>query len=291
MHKKKSNIRCENLGNTDEHRQGHSIAHLLEAILLCCEEQPDGTCLYPVQYCESRLRSQNNIPGGRLSAKNGVSLQTMPKWIRHTLCHDLYHDIDVVNVHPTLLLQLLERWGHGNDFETLYRVVHSRSDLFNEGKQHGFERDDMKLFIIQLMYGGSSKIPEVAWNSLPWLRALQKEFEDAADIILRHDEFRHLLEVIYNTEHGAGDLHKDNLTHRMKFRLVSCVLQEMENHILHCCVEFLGEQGISVDEVVLCFDGSPTTDPNCRTIMAGGIVLMGPAENDVEGGLFSQANG
>lgn len=255
IYKKKSDTRCQNLENTDDNWQDYSIPHLLEAMLLRCEEQPDGTCLYPVQYCESRLRSQNNIPGGRLYAKNGVSLQTIPKWIRHTLCHDLYHDIDVVNAHPTLLLQLLERWGHANDFPTLYRVVHSRSDLFNEGKQHGFERDDVKLFIIQLMYGGSSKIPDAAWEPLPWLRALQKEFIHAANIMSRYHEFQDLLDVIYRTEHGTGDLHEDNVTHRMKFRLVSCVLQEIENHILHCCVSFLGEQEISVDEVVLCFDG------------------------------------
>ena len=255
IHRKKSDTRCQNLQNTDDNRQDYRIPPLLEAMLLGCEEQQDGTCLYPVKYCESRLRSQNNIPGGRLYAKNGVSLQTIPKWIRHTLCHDLYHDIDVVNAHPTLLLQLLERWGHGNDFKTLYRVVHSRSDLFNEGKQYGFERDDVKLFIIQLMYGGSSKIPDVAWEQLPWLRDLQKEFKNAADIISGRHEFEHLLKVIYSTEYGAGDVHEDNVTHRMKFRLVSCVLQEMENHILHCCVSFLDEQEMSVDEVVLCFDG------------------------------------
>jgi len=255
MYKKKSDTRCQKLENPDDNWQDYSIPHLLEAMILGCEEQQDGTCLYPVKYCESRLRSQNNIPGGRLYAKNGVSLQTIPKWVRHTLCHDLYHDIDVVNAHPTLLLQLLERWGRGHDFQTLYRVVYSRGDLFNEGKQHGFERDDVKLFIIQLMYGGSSMIPDVAWEQLPWLRDLQKEFKNAANIISGRDEFKHLLNVIYSTEYRVGEMDEDSVTHRVKFRLVSCVLQEMENHILHCCVSFLVEQGISADEVVLCFDG------------------------------------
>jgi len=253
LHARESGKMCPKQKTMDE-GQEYNVQHQLESMLLNCEEQPDGTCLYPVTYCESRLRSDHNIPGGRLYAKNGVGLQRIPKWIRHTLCHDLYLDVDIVNAHPTLLLQVLAKLDPDMFFGTLHRVVYSREELFNEGKQHGFARDEVKLFIIQLMFGGQ-KLPKKAWESMPWLRDLQREFIQAADILSDLPEYESLLQVMRDTEGRPGDLDVHPVSSRPKFRLLSNVMQEIENEILHSCMEFLSDQGMSIEEVVLCFDG------------------------------------
>lgn len=232
----------------DEAPENHdALKTSLERMVLACVDQGDGTGLVPVTYLESRTRRDKKIPGGRLYAEKGVSLQSAKKWIRHTLCHDLYHDIDVVNAHPTLLLQLMEKWGHGGSFPMLKKVVHHRQDLFDEGKQHGFEPKDVKLFIIVLMYGGNP--PENAWETLPWLRDLQSEFDIASKLVTNCETYQRLHKAIRDT--AEDSYAKSKVPHR----LVSHVLQEMERHILESCMSFLIAQKISIDEVVLCFDG------------------------------------
>jgi hypothetical protein len=46
---------------------------------------------------------------GRLYADSALSLQSFSKKIRNILAKDIYHDIDMVNAHPTILYQLCQR--------------------------------------------------------------------------------------------------------------------------------------------------------------------------------------
>ena len=107
-HKEVSDVPERLVEGDVEQGKEKDVPKLLEKMLLASRDQGDGTCLIPVKYRESKKRREAKITGGRLYAENGVSLQTVKKWVRHTLCHDLYHDVDMVNAHPTLLLQLLE---------------------------------------------------------------------------------------------------------------------------------------------------------------------------------------
>ena len=169
----KDALEPERLVEGDVEQEEKDVSKLLEKMVLASRDQGDGTCLIPVKYRESKMMREAKTPGGRLYAENGVSLQTVKRWVRNTLCHDLYHDVDMVNAHPTLLLQLLEKWDHGDHFPTLRRVVQHRQDLFRQGEQHGFRRDAVKKFIIKLMFGGSA-IPKEAFEALPWLENLKK---------------------------------------------------------------------------------------------------------------------
>ena len=53
--------------------------------------------------------SKNGI--GRLYSVGG-SLQGMHRTVRHTIGRDIYTDIDIVNCHPVILVQLCEKWGY-----------------------------------------------------------------------------------------------------------------------------------------------------------------------------------
>ena len=46
---------------------------------------------------------------GRVYAQKGLSLALLRKQVRGTLCNGVYVDWDMVNAHPTILLQLLRR--------------------------------------------------------------------------------------------------------------------------------------------------------------------------------------
>lgn len=45
---------------------------------------------------------------GRVYAQG---LQTVPGWVRRQCAHKYYHDIDIVNCYPVILLQLQEKVG------------------------------------------------------------------------------------------------------------------------------------------------------------------------------------
>ena len=42
---------------------------------------------------------------GRFFAKGSLSLQSLPREIRHTISKEYYYDIDIVNAHPEILYQ------------------------------------------------------------------------------------------------------------------------------------------------------------------------------------------
>ena len=46
---------------------------------------------------------------GRYFAEGALSLQSFKKQIRHTLARDYYVDVDMVNAHPTILMQYCKR--------------------------------------------------------------------------------------------------------------------------------------------------------------------------------------
>jgi len=54
----------------------------------------------------SYSKSKNSEGGGRWFAWNMGSMQNMKRGVRHTICKDIWIDLDIVNCHPTLLSQL-----------------------------------------------------------------------------------------------------------------------------------------------------------------------------------------
>ena len=48
---------------------------------------------------------------GRFFCNGGVGIQSLPRMIRHTICKNLYIDLDFKNAHPTILKTLCEYYG------------------------------------------------------------------------------------------------------------------------------------------------------------------------------------
>lgn len=91
---------------------------------------------------------------GRVYADMGLSLQLFPKRIRHTLSSKLYHDIDMVNAHPILMLHLCgeNQWPA----PMLQQYVDNREFIL-ESIMHDFgvTRKQAKELMLRLMYGGA----------------------------------------------------------------------------------------------------------------------------------------
>ncbi len=54
---------------------------------------------------------QNHKDVGRFFAKGSLSLQSLPREIRHTISKDFDFDFDIVYAHPKILYQYCKRHG------------------------------------------------------------------------------------------------------------------------------------------------------------------------------------
>jgi hypothetical protein len=143
---------------------------------------------------------------GRWYAVGGRSLQGFSKRVRHTLSHDecgrcFYHDIDVRNCHPVLLLQLCERHGFSG-VSHLRRYVTEREEcLQGVMSSCGVNRDAAKELFLRLLYGGKS----AAWardnavapiSPLPvFVLQFEAELDAAAQFVFAHNDFGAIRDV------------------------------------------------------------------------------------------------
>ena len=96
----------------------------------------------------------SNSQFGRVYPEGCVSMGQMRRPIRHFLCKDLYWDIDIINAHPHILLNLCEAWEYPCD--ELEKYVKGR-DLYIKTmmKKTKMTRDSCKQTFISIMNGGS----------------------------------------------------------------------------------------------------------------------------------------
>ena len=73
-------------------------------------------------------KQNNNI--GRLFACGSLSLQTLPREIRHTIANEYYYDIDISNCHPVLICQYAKSKNLKCKYIQLY--IDNRDILFEE---------------------------------------------------------------------------------------------------------------------------------------------------------------
>ena len=106
-------------------------------------------CKQTITYSLSKSKA-GALGYGRFYGTKG-SLETLERECRGTLCSDYYHDIDIVNCHPVLLVQYAKRLG--KTLPEVERLVDNR-DAFLSAV--GGSRDDAKTEIIRVFYGGKN---------------------------------------------------------------------------------------------------------------------------------------
>ena len=95
---------------------------------------------------------------GRTYCYKGVGLQYLRQEIRHTLANGICTDIDIVNCHPVLLLQILQTKynDYKQRFKGLYKYIKSRSEILDRVQsQYNVDRDTAKNLFIRILYGGN----------------------------------------------------------------------------------------------------------------------------------------
>ena len=133
-------------------------------------------------------------PVGRVYTKNNkISLGTLYRRVRHTLCKDYYVDVDIINCQPTILYGVLSN----NNIESKYLdyYINNRDQIFNNIMiNYSCKKDTAKEVIIALINGGSKK----SWiekNNLTnknlkidnYLDNLSNELTKAINIIIKNN--------------------------------------------------------------------------------------------------------
>ena len=169
---------------------------------------------------------------GRLYGTKG-SFETLEKECRGTICKEYYHDIDIVNCHPVLLLQFAKS-KYGTDLPEVEKyVIHRESYLKNVMTENEVTRDEAKQAIISVLYGGSC-------NQKSYLYELSLEVRGFSKKLFSCPEYADLAKVCKGEDNVYGSF-------------MAFVLQTEERHCMIAMKEHLEAQGWSVD--VLCYDG------------------------------------
>jgi len=168
---------------------------------------------------------------GRLYGNKG-SFETLEKECRGTICKEYYHDIDIVNCHPVLLLQFASK--RNIELPEVEKYVDNRETyLKNVMTENGITRDEAKQAIISILYGGTC-------NQKSFLYELSLEVRAFSKKLFQTTEYADLAKVCKNEDNIYGTF-------------LSFVLQTEERHCMLAMKEHLEAQKWSVD--VLCYDG------------------------------------
>ena len=186
---------------------------------------------------------QNHKDIGRFFARGSLSLQSLPREIRHTISKDFYYDIDIVNAHPEILYQYCKR--HNLETPNLKEYIDNRQDILNDIMNKGnITKDEAKKLILSITNGGQIK------NNLECLFIYK--YRDEINYI--HDYICNLKENDEYLKIGTTNAKKKN-GYNIKGSTVNVLLTNIENIILTTMINYLTAKKIIKKNIVLVFDG------------------------------------
>ncbi len=191
---------------------------------------------------------------GRKFAKHALSLQGMPRRVRHTLAGAVYNDIDMVNAHPVILQTICGRRGIPCDILAAYNA--NRDPLLEKivRKNPGCDRAHAKKVVLAIMNGGARDYEELQYRP-KWLEQFQREVAHIHARFLTESEYAPLVKASL-AKKGSGYCN-------VAGSVCNKVLCAAENSILMACIDFVRGRGHSIDHVVLVFDGFMLPKASC----------------------------
>jgi hypothetical protein len=214
-----------------------------------------GTQTVLFNYCKQirkggrvEYKPTKNSKKGRHFSKT-TSLQGISRSVRHTLCRDLYLDIDMTNCHPVIFVSLCKTYNFDCS-DVLYYIENREKCLASLMEWTCRDRDWCKQTVLSLLNGGDC--PEIFhyWgvvipDSCKWISDFHKQ------VGAIHQNFN---------DHSAFTDHKKQLIKEVGLnefnfngKLVNRVLCEYENILIQHAMNFCSQRGIEIG--ANCFDG------------------------------------
>jgi phage/plasmid-associated DNA primase len=196
---------------------------------------------------EKRLKHGNSFTyksdGGRLIPTGGISSYSccmMNKVLRHTIAGKNNIDLDIVNAHPNGLSWYchIRNWPCHN----LDNYINNREDFlkkvidyYGDDENGCLDRDGAKIKILSLINDNNNK-----FNSENPLFDFHNEIKILQDLISKERKDLYLKAKRKSPENAKG-------------RCMSLFLQEMENKICQCMIQYCQKNNIYI--TAPCFDG------------------------------------
>lgn len=213
---------------------------ILDKIISKTTKQSNGYGILQTQYSFSSILKKF----GRRFVDQSLGMQSISRYIRHTLCHKQYNDIDVVNCHPTILVQYCSNKGWACEHIQYY--VDNREELLKDFAIMGYDKGDVKQMINSMINNGYKKYEDFCTKQSPpkWLRNFAKQMPQIHSLMLNDLENKELIKLIVKAN-------KKNI----EGSLCNCLLCGIEDNILMEVVNYLKKKKIPIDKLSLAFDG------------------------------------
>lgn len=192
---------------------------------------------------------------GRYYGQKG-SLEAIDKDIRGTLCSEYYTDIDIVNCHPVLMVQLSKRFGIDMPGYSYYNE--HRDELIDTlSKQHNCFPSSIKDVPIRIAYGGAIKYEnENEISSIQNKPVIVNYKNVKIDLwTTMQNDIKRLVEKLINSNEYTAlyAFCTKQKSSNIKGTFLSYILQTYERKCLEAMVTYFNNEKLSVD--VLCYDG------------------------------------
>lgn len=193
-----------------------------------------------------------NMPYGRCNPQKGLGLFLIRRAIRQTLTKNNYVDIDIINCHPEILLQICKYNNINCDYLSDY--VNNRSQHLNDVmEQYKVNKDDAKKLFISLLYFGSfeSWAKELLIDDKPnlFITNFKRELKEIGQIIYdKNDEIKN---AVKKRKEEQNKKNYNNIG-----SVVSYFLQEVECRILETIYLYCIKNNYIINNnCILCADG------------------------------------
>ena len=186
--------------------------------------------------------NQKNKNIGRFFAKGSLSLQSLPRQIRHTIAKEFYYDIDIVNCHPIILYQYCKK----NNIKTpkLKEYIDDRDKILNEIIENNqITKEEAKKLILKITNGG-----EHNKSKCLFIRDYYDEIKEIHELICKIPENEKYVKIGKKNSDKKNGYNKNGSS-------VNVLLTDIENNILNCMIDYLKNKNIINKNVVLVFDG------------------------------------
>ena len=187
---------------------------------------------------------------GRYCAMGSMSLQTIPREIRQTICKEFYYDIDMVNAHPVILSYLCKTLNvkcpalneyNLNREQLIQDAIQLSAENAKEGKVA--DRERIKKVYLSLTNGGIMDYTSLGKIHTKHMIKYKKEMTKLHKFFAGNYPAEFELSVKKRQKSGKDSNHEAGF--------MNTLMCDMENNILQKMYQFFG----CPENAVLCFDG------------------------------------
>jgi phage/plasmid-associated DNA primase len=205
------------------------------------------------------VRSENK-EYGRVCPEKCLGLHMIRRRVRHTLANKYYTDIDIVNAHPIMLLQICKKMKI-KDTKCLEKYINERETILKTiEEKNKVDREGAKGLMLRIMYLGSYK---------KWLKENNNKCKEIDFINNFRIEINNISLLLQKKYKDILDIiKKDKSCNNINSSFLSILLQTIENNILENMYLYLKSQNIIKNECVLSNDGImiPTNNFNINIL-------------------------